>query len=158
MSRWTSLFGNDVAAVCGMARGSALRIVKRLDKSHWRFNQGYGRGAHVTAGQLAAYYEEQKAPLPPLLIALINDEREYPAWLVELRNEFSAARKLKKLNFRKKKQARVTVARTHEEVVAVMTSLPDIEARGYIEDEGLPPEYYMDDRLGLARADEDDDG
>lgn len=153
MSRFTWLKATDVAAVCGMSPAAARRFTASLDKTHWSFQH-----AKVQASKLAEKYERDSQPLPPLLLALMTDEREYPTWLAELRHEYRRARELQKLNFRKKKRARVEMAQTHEEALRVLESLPDIEARGYLEDEGLPPEYRMDDRLGLARGDEDDDG
>ena len=153
MSRFTWLKAVDVAAVCGMSPAAARRLTASLDKTHWSFQH-----ARVQASKLAEKYERDSQPLPPLLLALMTDEREYPTWLAELRHEYRRARELQKLNFRKKKRARVEMAQTHEEALRVLESLPDIEARGYLEDEGLPPEYRMDDRLGLARGDEDDDG
>lgn len=153
MSRFTWLKATDVAAICGMSPAVARRFTASLDKTHWSFQH-----AQVQAGKLVERYEQEGKPLPPLLLALMADEREYPAWLVELRHEYRRARELQKLNFRNKKRARVEMARTHEEALRVFEAIPDIEARGYLEDEGLPPEYRMDDRLGLARGDEDDDG
>lgn len=153
MSRWTWLKATDVAAVTGMDHRVARKLTAKLDKHSWSYQH-----VRVQTSALVAHFEQIGVPLPPLLLALMADEREYPLWLAELSKEYRAARKQKKVPRKDAKPARVSVARDEEEVREVLEALPDIEARGYLDD-GLPPEYRMEDRLGLARAyDGDDDG
>jgi hypothetical protein len=112
----------------------------------------------IQTSTLVGHYEQSGKPLPPLVLALLNDEREYPLWLVELSKEYRAARKQGKEPRAAKKTPRVSVAKDASEARELLDAMPDIEARGYLDD-GLPPEYRMTDRLGLARDyDGDDDG
>lgn len=148
MSRFTWLGTTDAAAICGWSPNTARRVMSALDNEHW-----WHQRARVQACQLAAWFEQQGTKMPPLLLALVNDEREYPAWMSELRREFLYARKAGLANVDMRKP-RVAAATTPEEARAILDSLPDIEARGYL-DEGLPPEYEMADRLKLAWGDED---
>lgn len=150
MSRFSWLKTTDAAAICGFSSAQARRVVSSLDPHHWSH-----RHAQVQASKLAAWFEEKGRPLPPLLLALLNDEREYPTWLGELRREYIYARRAGLIPKDIGRAPRVAAARTHEEARAIFEALPEIEARGYLDD-GLPPEYRMDDKLGLARGDEDD--
>lgn len=147
MSRYTWLKTGDVAAIAGCNRYHARLMLMKLDAVVWRSQQ-----ARCTAGQLLDYLKRMRQPTPPLLVALVADEREYPAWLTDLRREWSAsARRFRAL---KKKPARTERAETSEQFVQIVESLPELEARGYLDD-GLPPEWRMEDKWKLAGGDDD---
>lgn len=84
-----------------------------------------------------------KTAPPTLLVALMADEREYPVWLKALMLEWKAYQGLSLKTYTPK----VVKAETEEQARAIFDALPAIEARGYLEDEGLPPEMRMDDRF-----------
>jgi hypothetical protein len=96
--------------------------------------------------------------VPPLVVALLADEREWPRWLADLEREWATHSK-RLAHTRKRGVSRLAVAQTWDEAIAIAETLPDLDARGRLEDEGdLPPETDMRDHWGLAGKVWDDDG
>lgn len=146
MSRYTWLKPMHVQALMGVCYSAATRLMKKC----WgQVNScEYMR---VTCGELCDYIESVGDRIPPLLVALAADEREYPLWLEALVIEQRECAK-----FGAKYQPKARVARTYKEAREIMDAMPELEARGYLEEEGLPPEMMMQDRFEwFDREDQD---
>lgn len=126
----------------------ARRIIGDIAGWHKESEQRRAQAADVME-----YYRREGRDCPPLLIALIADEREYPAWLKPLVVEHKEA--MKKPVERK---PRVSVAKTREQARTIIEALPEIEARGYLDEDGLPPEMMMEERFSWMTEGDDDDG
>ena len=128
---------SHVAALLGLSRQEARVVMTAFQP------EKFYRKVRCSAWELSDYCTATQGKLPPLLIALIADEREYPRWLVDLAEEWKVA-SVRLSKTRRRTAAIMAKAETWDEAVAIAESLPDLEARGYLDDE-LPPETRMKD-------------
>lgn len=154
MSRWTNLKSANLAALFSLThyRGKVLSraVDKAYGKKGWAFQK-----VIVTAFDAQRYCEERQLRVPPLLLELIADEREYPQWLYDLTAEWRVARV--GMNARAKaRQAAVPKNLSKDEWLARAEQRPELERRGYLDD-GLPEEAYIPDKWMIAGEDDGKD-
>lgn len=139
------LTSSHVAALLGLSRQEALFVMTHFQPPHLY------RHVRCTATELSEYCTKTIGKVPPLVIALVADEREYPRWLVDLTDEWRVA-SVRLAKTRRRSAALMAKAETWEEARAIAESMPDLEARGYLDDE-LPPETRMADHWHIGGDD-----
>ena len=143
MSRHTWINSRQGAALLGISTNEARALWLR-----WQA-RAYER-PRCTAAELETWCRKHMERVPPLVVALLADEREWPRWLADLEREWAIHSK-RLAHTRKRGVSRLAVAQTWDEAIAIAETLPDLDARGRLEDEGdLPPETDMRDHWGLA--------
>jgi len=143
-----------VGALFSLPKHAAAKLSKAIDKKYaqkaWAWQQ-----VQVSAHDCERYCKEEGIAVPPLLRQLIVDEREFPRWLYELALEWRDVQgRMVSPRATPANETRVETVKSHDDWKRRAQELPDIEARGYL-DEGLPPEQYINDKWRLAG---DDDG
>lgn len=131
------LSASHVAALLGLSRQEARVVMTAFQP------EACHRKVRCAAWELSDYCSAVNGKVPPLVIALMADEREYPLWMVDLAEEWKAA-SVRLSKTRRRTAALMAKAETWDEAVAIAESLPDLEARGYLDNE-LPPETRMKD-------------
>lgn len=139
------LTSSHVAALLGLSRQEVRLVMTHFAPKH------YYRKIRCTAAELSDYCTKTVGKVPPLVIALVADEREYPRWLVDLADEWRVA-SVRLAKTRKRSAALMAKAETWDEARAIAESMPDLEARGYLDDE-LPPETRMADHWHIGGDD-----
>lgn len=131
------LTSTHVAALLGLSRHEAQLVMTNFAPLH------YYRKIRCSASELSEYCNHTHGKVPPLVIALMADEREYPRWLVDLADEWRVA-SVRLAKTRRRSSLLMAKAETWDEARDIAESMPDLEARGYLDDE-LPPETRMRD-------------
>ena len=152
MSRWTNLKSANLAALFSLTHYRGKMLSRAVDKAYGKKGWAFQKVV-VTAHDAQRYCEERKLRVPPLLLELVADEREYPQWLYDLTAEWRVAR----VGITKRtlaRQAAVPTDLTMDEWTARAERLPELERRGYLDD-GLPEEAYIPDKWMLAGGDDD---
>lgn len=139
------LTSSHVAALLGLSRQEVRLVMTYFAPKH------YYRKIRCTAAELSDYCTQTIGKVPPLVIALVADEREYPRWLVDLADEWRVA-SVRLAKTRKHSAALMAKAETWDEARAIAEAMPDLEARGYLDDE-LPPETRMADHWHIGGDD-----
>ena len=150
MSRYTYMTTSDLAAIAGLRSSEARRFIIELTGT-----DHYGRTQRVTAGQVEDYLRDRDEEVPPLLLALCADQREYPRWLVDLSHEWRLA--CKRLKGERKRptlrRPMMADAQTLDEAYEIAQVFPELELRGQLDAGELPPEYKMKDHWYLGEGD-----
>lgn len=143
-----------VGALFSLPRHAAAKLAKRIDQKYAKKSWAW-QHVQVSAHDCERYCKEEGITVPPLLRQLLLDEREFPRWLYELATEWRDVQgRMVSPRATEANKERVETVTTTDDWKRHATELPDIEARGYL-DEGLPPEQRMTDKWNLAG---DDDG
>jgi len=156
MSRFTVLEKRQVCALFSLCGNAGAALVR--DMAHESGGQAWAyRRVAVTVGEAIRYCEVKRIRVPPLLHELMNDDREYPAWLHDLVSEWRLVRRYMTGAKRPALEARTAHIKTAKAWEAHSELLPALERRGHL-DGDLPPETIMEDRWQLMHEEEDDNG
>jgi hypothetical protein len=147
LSRYTWVTARQGAALLGVSLSEA-----RVIWCGWQ-GRAYER-PRCTAQELEAYCRDRYGRVPPLVVALVADERDWPGWLADLEHEWAIHSK--RLAYTRKVGApKLASAQTWDEAVKLAEAIPDLEARGRLDDHELPPETNMRDHWALAGSYDD---
>ena len=132
-------------------QGAALLgISMREARLIWTRWQGRAfEQARCAAHELDDYCRSRYGRVPPLVAALLADERDWPRWLADLEYEWSVHSK-RLAHTRKSGATRLAAASTWDEAVAIAETMPDLDARGRLDDTAVPSDSDLTDHWRLA--------
>ena len=155
MSRFTVLDKSHICALFSVSPEAGAALVRDMARASghpvWAF-----RRVAVSVGDAIRYCTAEQIHVPPLLHELLNDGREYPAWLGDLVHEWRLVKRYMTGGKRPALEARTAHIKTAKAWKAHSELLPALERQGHL-DGDIPPETIMQDRWQLMHEDEDDD-